>query len=776
MKHFAIFLLTFLPAFAGAQVDTGTASIWNYAPLGGEAGRRGVFPLETGNGREIFWAATGGSPHWQALRYDPVGGDYRIIHSSFPATAFGMVGFHAAQASGDAVPELIAGHSDGTIAIYDATSRELVSLVRPLTEMSAFLPFDLDGNGVIELICLTHGLSTNRLIVFDLNGVELWRLDGAGGFQLTAGQMDGDPQVEIATSSGKVVDSSTRSMQWELQGGSWSYLVVSDIDNDGMGELLVSGQGNEIRAYDVDIQTTKWSHATGDQPDGLLLSQIDTDPELELIHSVEEGLEAMDLSAAGAVSKWKLSNPDRETMGIAVADLDGNGNPELVWSTRDNSVTRLRFFDIPTLLEKWIIKPFGLPMVGMFKGDVTGDRVPEYVFASKVSIGDVGQIQVIDVNTLLPMGRTNPMFGKTAIREILDLSRCDIDGDGRFEIAVSGYGDRGLTVEIFRFDPLKGFDRIWTTPENFSSNSGVRTEVADVDGNGDLEVVIAAARREIGRQSQLFVFDFDSGIEQWRSPTLPGNWFGPLSLAVSDVDADGRIEAVMGCMSSGFEVYDLELKAIERTVSFPALTCVASRVGQHGIEVGTANGRVARFSVDEEGFYVSRGETVFTPGRIEQLIPAFGDSLFSVADKRISLHGADGSVEWRTVLLPGQVSQRLSPLHTVDGWELFTNLPFGGSIFPLESVDDETVVDVFSTGALREGGTAGGIFLVSRHKSDDEDLQVRFTLSGTAEPGTDYQVVGATNEGNGSWQTVIPAGGTAAAHSRQVKPQHTDGQ
>ncbi len=760
-RHACSLLLSLMSLPAGAQAVAEALPLWNYSMIGEETGRAGIFALQTGNGREIFCESHPGSSLWLAMRHDPVAGDYRIAHASFPASSYQMAGFHPAQVSGDPTPELIAGHEDGTIMIYDATSRELISQFRPLGEMRGFLPYDLNGDGNIEFVCLT----IDQMIVIDLNGLEMWRVYGAGGERLVVGQMDGDPALEIATSFGKVVDSGTRAIQWAPQGGFGAYLAAHDFDNDGMAELLGAGAGYEVRAYDVDIETTKWSYRTAGSADGFLLASVDADPEPELIHSDQDGLEALDLSATGTSSKWKITNPDHTTEGLALDDLDGDGNLELVWSTRNaGSLSgKLRVIGIPTLLEEWSSKPLERPFVGMCKGDVSGDGIPEYVFASAKSKSKSGQIQVLDVNTLSLMGVSGPVFGWLGSAEIVDLCLCDVDGDGRFEIAVSGQETGGLlAAKIYRFDPQKGFQEIWETPRNFSNHSAARIEVADVDADGDLEVVIAALRQQFGGQNLLFVFDYDSGTEQWRSPAMPTAWGGPLTLSVSDVDADGRIEAVMGCAGAGFEVYDLELEMIERSVSLPKLTCVASRQGQPGIEVGTTDGMLVRYMVDGAGSYVSNGATTFSPERIEQIIPTFGDSLFTIGGNRIRLHQPDGSVTWQTALLPGQLSKRLSPLSTLDGWELFTNLTFGGSIFPLDSVDDETVVDVFASGLLREGGTAGGTFAVTRHRAAEEALPVRFTLSGVATSGTDFQVVGATDEGNGSWQTEIPAGATAA--------------
>jgi hypothetical protein len=66
---------------------------------------------------------------------------------------------------------------------------------------------------------------------------------------MVVSQMDGDPALEIATSNRQVIDTGTRTVQWQLPAGgfsSWYPLVTADIDADGMDELIVAGDGVSV--------------------------------------------------------------------------------------------------------------------------------------------------------------------------------------------------------------------------------------------------------------------------------------------------------------------------------------------------------------------------------------------------------------------------------------------------------------------------------------------------------------------------------------------------
>jgi hypothetical protein len=765
---FCAFLLSSLAVTAQVPVTPA----WNYSVIDQRAGTAGLFVLETGNGPEIFCSSEAGASVWLAIKHVPATGGYQIVHVSDPVSKSELREFQAVQVTGDATPELILAHADGTVAIYDATTRALLSKVRPRQGITGFLASDLDADGIPELIYWT----VSELIVFDLQGTEKWRLSGAGGFKMVVSQMDGDPALEIATSNRQVIDTGTRTVQWQLPAGgfsSWYPLVTADIDADGMDELIVAGDGDEVVAYDIDLQSEKWNVRIGSSYNHAVLADVDGDPELELLTAGSSGVtKAFELSSSGISEKWRVSNPDGPSLRNTVGQLDDDAELELVRTSRnpDTWGARIRVAGIPSLQEEWVSPPLRGPFVGLCKGDVSGDGIPDYVFGSAQSGGEKGgRIQVVDSNTLHLTGFSGPVVDAGAGAEIHDVNLCDVDGDGRFEIAVTGDAESGGAVgfaEIYRFDPVQGFLRIWSTPPGFSLASGRRIEVLDVDGDGDLEIVVAGQGYDETWQSGVLVFDLETSEEQWRSSGIPAALWpgsGAISLAVSDVDEDGRIEAVFGKAGAGFEVLDLGLGSAEQHVLSPSLTCIATRAGQPGILVGASDGRVARYTKNPSGTYGGGVPITFAAAKsIQQVIPAFGDRWLTVVQDGIRLHQANGQVTWQTAVVSGPLSQRLSPLRTVDGWELFTNTAFGGSGFPLPAMDGRMVVDVIASGKLRESDPAEATIIVTRHQSGPFKLPVRFFLSGTATAGADFQVVGAAQAEDGSWQTEIPAGADSA--------------
>lgn len=771
MKKFLLVLFTILLPFLDARAQVPTAAEWEYSFIDKPATVARVFVLETGNGPEIFIPSETGTAAWQVLRHDPATGDYQIQHVSTEISTGGMIAFQPVQVTGDTTPELVVAYNDGTVGIYDTTTRALLSKLTLRSGFTCFLADDLDGDGSRELVFCT----ANDMFVYDLQGQEKWRLNGVSGFQMVAGQLDSDPSLEIATTRGQVVDVEARALQWDIV-GDWFPLALADIDGDGMEELLARGFYDDIHAFDVDTQVQKWKSPSVGVYLSFLLANLDSDAEPEMLIAAGGlgAIQAMEISATGLTQKWSLPHPDSLsfTLSMAVGQLDGDADLEIVRTTRNPDLkgVRLRVTGIPSLEEEWVSAPLRGPFVGVCKGDVTGDRIPDYVFGSGQSgLEKGGRIQVVDANTLYLTGVSGPVLDAGAGSEISDLSLCDVEGDGRFEIAVTGRSENdGFSgfAEIYRFDPVAGFEKIWSVPEESLLAAGQRIEVLDVDGNGDLEIIVAGQGAGPTWNRGIMVFDFDTGIETWRSPGLPEGWSssGPLSLAILDSDSDGRTEAVLGVGGAGFGVYDLGLREVQQTVDLPKLSCLVTWAGKPGIVVGMNDGKVVRFAKNGAGAYVGGSEVVFGTKSIEQILPAFGDSMFTVVQDGIRLHQPGGAVSWQTAALTGPLSHRLSPLRTIEGWELFTNTTFGGSGFPVVSMNGQTVVDLFASGTLRESEseTAEATLLVTRHQAAPGALPVRFSLSGTALAGEDYQIVGATRAVDGFWELEVPANSASA--------------
>jgi hypothetical protein len=165
-------------------------------------------------------------------------------------------------------------------------------------------------------------------------------VSAAGTFDLTVGQMDADPALEIATANGHVIDSATHAVEWFLDGGFGRLVRAADIDGDGRDEIVGADFAGNIRAYDVDLQLMKWSTTAGnDEVEAIQVGDIDDDGVQEVV--IGDGgfgdLHAFDGRTGEAEG---VMSADFGPTDIAVLDLDMDGRSEVLWGAGSTTTGR----------------------------------------------------------------------------------------------------------------------------------------------------------------------------------------------------------------------------------------------------------------------------------------------------------------------------------------------------------------------------------------------------------------------------------------------------
>ena len=279
----------------------------------------------------------------------------------------------------------------------------------------------------------------------------------------------------------------------------------------------------------------------------------------------------------------------RNGVRVAVGDVTGDGRPEIVTAPANGGVAQLRVFDGRTRALQRTLR--GLPggdwWNGAFValGDVNGDGRGDVV--EGLDAGCCTSLLVLDASSGATLGSFMPFgdrsesgarvaagdvngdgkaellsaalgsthitaFGATggAFRSFsafgaeaaggASLAAGDLFGDARAELVAAAVTSAGAQVRVL--DALTGSVLATFFPYGSASVSSFEVAVADVDGDGHADVVVAAATPDgtavraldrTGRQLASF-YALDPGI-------LPG-----ASLAAGDLDGDGKAELVLG--------------------------------------------------------------------------------------------------------------------------------------------------------------------------------------------------------------------------------------
>ena len=576
---------------------------WGYVAYGSGIGLSGIVSAVNGRTTEVY--VTGNGIFWQALAWDARKSQFNQAYVSelMPAPIVRIV---LARAAGGK-QQIVVGLGDGTIKRYDQRTKRLASSKAGSCaghgNLTALATADFNGDGVDELV----SLCADQTLAVDGDGYAGWTVAGVGGNEIAIGQMDDDPALEIATTSGHVVDSASHAVQWLNAGGFGAHLQVGDIDGDGRDELIAAQSWNFVTAYDVEKKLPKWTLTTPLDIGAIRLADIDGDGIKDLLVGDGQWGSVRAYDPMTLQLKGTVQNPEHGVTEIAVIDLAGDGKPELLWGAGATSSgsDHLYVVDWRTKLIVWQNADLTGPFIGPVIGDLDGDGEPEIVFASAKSESgyESGRIIVVDGKTLkvraISPAVADRVYGWTGIH---DIQLRDLDGDGRLEIVVgTDYVYDGL-IEVYSFSAGNDFTLRWRNTTWPVGAPFTAVDVADVDGDGVPEILGGVGYAHSGQQGTfIYAYDIVTGAEKWRTPfTLNGVVAG---LVLGDVDGDGVREMVTFAGTDGWVFSGATRAAEAQIVGVPASSLTRQATsGLPRIIAGRTDGKASVFAFNGVGY------------------------------------------------------------------------------------------------------------------------------------------------------------------------------
>ena len=175
---------------------------------------------------------------------------------------------------------------------------------------------------------------------------------------------------------------------------------------------------------------------------------------------------------------------------------------------------------------------------------------PRGRFAIGATGGGPNQVNVYDARTNALLGILNPFGSRSTLG--VSVATGDVNGDGIEDIvAASGRGGKPI-VKVFDGRSLKELGSFEAYSTTFTG--GVSVAVGDVDDDGRADIVTGAG---VGSAAQVKVFGgaglFDPRGKMTAKPMAIRNFFafetsfrGGITVAAGDVDGDGRADIVVG--------------------------------------------------------------------------------------------------------------------------------------------------------------------------------------------------------------------------------------
>ena len=582
-------------------------------------------------------------------------------------------GFALVDADEDGVPDLFPSGSRTVLSGH--TGERLWEAPIPKNARSV-ASGDFDGDGARDAIVTINppGAGTNpntivpavtatTVFVISSKGELLYDFKPFNGIEAMAGaDIDGDGTDEavLGTFNGflHVIDATGIRWSAALGPSAVTDLQVADTDGDGRDEILAgTGLGAaglaslfEVAAFGPE-GGQRWRQVVPDPVEELQLAQLDADepPEL-LVGGGTTGTAPFGSALAletgllePARQKWRVETGMRV---VSFAVVDGAAGKRVAVGSHDG---RLRLVDPMNgrELAHWTAGGYVQSTIAV---DLDGDGRDEAITGD-----DAGHLKVLDADGDERWSSKVPGSNNMTVFQV---AAGDVDGDGIEEVAAAAElydGEQGGQVALYSGTG----DLLWT---NELVGYGQDVLLADLEGDGNNEVIVAEGGRALGDPCAIGAYRGATGEQIWwmELPTCI-----VIHADAADVDGDGRPEIAFGTqvLFGTPQVALLDADGTARWHLHPpqASAWVDIEPGRfiHGGFADESRGHltsrdIASGEIRWQSFFTGNRGNGGSANRFGALIPdATGDGLADVvtsSDSRevLLVDGATGSTVWAT--------------------------------------------------------------------------------------------------------------------------------
>jgi len=396
-----------------------------------------------------------------------------------------------------------------------------------ITTVNEDHPYELDFQLQINVTLNQYGFPIEGMVIksspiigdFDDNGIsEIYY--GSDNGNLYGYTIAGYTQYGFPFSAGDDIRSSP---------------AVADVDNDGSNEIIFGSNDGKIYVLSTFASEELIYTISGSINGSPAIVDLDLDGDYEIVFTSYDGVNSSGKVYAidhdgNNVYGFPVDLNEKMMVGAAAGDLEGDGNADIVVCTWDDNIYAIdnsgyvksgfpftsthRFNAPPTLV------------------DLDGDGDLEIVAGN-----DDGLLHVLhhDGTEMASYDVGDDIRG--------GISVADLNDDGSHELLFAGYDDM-----IHVWNPMDNVE-LDGWPVDMEYNSLTEPVTADLDNDGDLEVVAAM------KSGMVYVFHHDATLFNNFPTNLSGNIES--SPAIGDLDSDGDYELIFGT-TLGLKVLDIK--------------------------------------------------------------------------------------------------------------------------------------------------------------------------------------------------------------------------
>ena len=330
--------------------------------------------------------------------------------NGFPFTASSEISTISAvgDVSGNGDLELVFGTSGGTLYALTSTGTEYLVYEQQDSIKSSPVLADFNSDGILEIVFISVNLNMSTLFVINGEGQDL------NGFPLniteriisgpSVADLDNDMVLDIILSSTQnnvnVINSNgsyQEGFPYETSGSLQHAASIADINNDQDLEILVGDLNGHLYVINKDGSLITSSSVGGSINSGISVADLDDNGELELLFTTSlndqyenQMLHVYNPTSQSEIYGWPISLSELSFSEPIIADLDNDTDLEVLITTAEGKMhifhhDGLRYNNFPFSIEEDSI------FVSSSLGDLDNDGDYEII------IGTLNSLQVIDL-------------------------------------------------------------------------------------------------------------------------------------------------------------------------------------------------------------------------------------------------------------------------------------------------------------------------------------------------------------------------------------------